>query len=143
MQNIARKRLKMVCRLHQRCQDGVRIDREDAGHSADAEAFGCGRYGPHQHVGVNMLALKLRPMGLLEVAVTRHTLQLPPWFAAWMTVGANVAASRPAIIGAVLARTEPLLSVNRALASSRGGERRRRGTQCPGVGIGRLLTGGT
>src|SRR4029450_12850467 len=43
-----------------------------------------------------------------KISVTRHTLQLPPGFAARMPVGPDVAPAFPAVIGAVLGGAELL-----------------------------------
>src|SRR6266571_9337789 len=67
------------------------------------------------------LTIERGPVRLLEIAVTRHTFQLSPRVATRMTVGANIAAPWPAVIGAVLVRTKVMLRVDRAFASS--GER--------------------
>src|SRR5207247_413825 len=79
-------------------------------------------------------------MRLLEIAVARHTLKLPPGFATGMPIGTDVATSEPAEIRAVLGGTELLLGVNGALAAARSGEQRRWGARQLGRGIGRLLT---
>ena len=59
-----------------------------------------------------------RPVRLLEIAVARHTLELSPRFAPGVTVRAEVAPARPAIIRALLIGTELLLRVDSAAASS-------------------------
>src|SRR6266566_2028179 len=59
-----------------------------------------------------------RPVRLLEIAVARHTLELPPRFAPGVTVRAEVAPARPVIIRALLIGTELLLRVDSAAASS-------------------------
>jgi hypothetical protein len=56
-------------------------------------------------------------MGLLEIFITRHILELPPWLVARMPVGADVAPSVPTVIGAILLRAEVMLRVDGALAS--------------------------
>ncbi len=80
---------------------------------------------------------------LLEIAVTRHTLQLPPRFAAGMAVGAEVATTCPAVIRAILVGTELLLGVDGPLASSCERDQRWWGTRSLGTGLRRVLTGVT
>ena len=59
-----------------------------------------------------MLTVKRRAVGFLEVSVVRDTLQLPPGFAAGMTVRPDVAASLPAAVQTVTIRTEVTLRVD-------------------------------
>jgi hypothetical protein len=87
--------------------------------------------------------MKDRPVGLLELAMTRHTLELPPRLTAGMPIGTDVATSRPAGIGTVRARTKLLLGVDGALASARGGDQRWWGTRGLRRGISRLFPGST
>lgn len=44
--------------------------------------------------------------GLVEVSLARPTRQLPPWLPPRMAVGANIPAPEPAVIGAIVIRTE-------------------------------------
>jgi hypothetical protein len=83
----------------------------------------------------------IKGVGLIEISLTRHTLQLPLGLAARMPIGADVAAAEPAVIGAILIRTEVPRGVDRASASP--GEDHHRGwrTGCLGRCIGALLTG--
>src|SRR5262249_17400542 len=99
--------------------------------------------GPHQQIGGDVFAIKRRAMGLLEIAVTRHTLQLPPGVAARMTIGADVTATGPAVIGTLVVGTELLARVDTAFAAARGGDRRWRDARRLGTAIQRLLTGVT
>src|SRR5262249_61928261 len=82
-------------------------------------------------------------MRLLEIAMARHTLELPPWLAARMPVGADIAPAHPAIVGARIIRTELLLCIDRASASPCT---REHGWRCTGglqAGCRGLCPGGT
>ena len=57
-------------------------------------------------------------MRLLEIPLARHTLELPPWFATRMPVGADVAPAPPAVVGAIISRAELGPCIDRASASS-------------------------
>ena len=85
--------------------------------------------------------MKDRAVGLREIAVARDTLQLAPGLAAGMPIGADVAASEPAVIGAIVIRTEVRQGVDGAPASSGEGEQRRWRAGRLGARIGSLLTG--
>ena len=74
--------------------------------------------------------MKNRALGLVEVALARHTLQLPPGLAARMAIGAEVAAAEPTLVGTMRLGTEVSLGVNGALAASGEGDDRRWGTGC-------------
>jgi hypothetical protein len=80
-------------------------------------------------------------MRLLEIAMARHTLELLPRRAPGMAIGADVAATSPAIIGAVLVGAELLLRINRAVPAPREGELGWRGTGCLRTRLGGVLTG--
>lgn len=80
-------------------------------------------------------------MGFREISVARDTLQLPPGLAAGMPLGADVAPSEPAVIGAIRFGTAVLLGVDRAAASLGEDHHRRWRTGCLGARIGSLLTG--
>ena len=67
-----------------------------------------------------------RAIGFREIAVTGDALQLAPELAARMPIRADVTMSEPAVIGAIVIRTEMLSSVDGAPASSGAGEHRRR-----------------
>ena len=70
--------------------------------------------------------MKHRAMGLGAIPVVQHARQLPPGLSAEMPVGAQVAASEPAVVGAIRIRTEVKSGVDGAPASSGGGEHKRR-----------------
>ena len=84
------------------------------------------------------LAVQDRAMGFREIAVAGDTLQLAPGLAARMPIRADVAMSKPAVIGASVIRTEMLSSVDGAPAASGEGEHRRRRAQPFGWGHRRL-----
>ena len=78
---------------------------------------------------------------LREIALTGDTLQLAPGLTTGMTIGAQVAASELAVVGAIGRRTEVRLGVDGAPASSGESDDRRGLTGCLGAYIGSLLTG--
>jgi hypothetical protein len=80
-------------------------------------------------------AIQRRAMGLLEIPVARHTLELPPRFTTGMAIGTDVAPSDPAIIGALAVGTELLLGVDCSPTSSR--EREPGRWSCRGLWAGR------
>ena len=61
--------------------------------------------------------MKNRAVGFIKKALARHTLQLPPGLAAGMSIGANIAATEPAVIGAIVIRTEVPRGVDRTRTS--------------------------
>ena len=85
--------------------------------------------------------MKNGAMGLIKIPVARHTLQLPPGLPARMPVGADVAAAEPAVVGAIVIRTEMLRGVDGATAPPGEDHHRRGRPGCLGRRIGTLLTG--
>jgi hypothetical protein len=84
--------------------------------------------------------MKDRAVRLIEISLARDTLKLTPCLTTGMSVGANIATPEPAVIRAILIRTEVPRGVDRASASP-GEEHHRRGrAECPGTGMGSLLT---
>src|SRR5262249_50842135 len=75
-----------------------------------------------------------------EIAVAGDALQLAPGLAAWMSIRANVAISEPAVIDAIVIRTEMPSSVDGTPASSSEGEHRRGGAWRLGWCISTFLT---
>ena len=59
-----------------------------------------------------------RAVGFVEVSVAGDTLQLPPGTATGRSIGAEVAASEPAMVGTMRGRTEVRLGVDSPLASA-------------------------
>ena len=78
---------------------------------------------------------------LIEISLARDTLQLPPGLATGVPISPDVAASEPAVIGAIVMRTEVLRGVDGASAPSGEGEYRRWRPWRLGAGIGALRTG--
>jgi hypothetical protein len=66
--------------------------------------------------------MKERAVGFVEVSVAGDTLKLPPRLATGMTIGPNVAAPEPTVIGAIRIGTEVSVCVDGASASSREGD---------------------
>ena len=66
-----------------------------------------------------------RAVGLGAIPVTGDARQLASGLAAGMTIGTQVPASEPAVIGAILIRTVMRLRIDSASASSGEGEERR------------------
>jgi hypothetical protein len=62
--------------------------------------------------------MKARPIGFGEVSVPGDTLKLPPGLATGMSIGAEVAASKPAMGGTSRSRTEGRLGVDSPPASA-------------------------
>jgi hypothetical protein len=119
----------------------VRVHLEHGGDRAIAQAFRQCTHDPCEHIGRYPLAMQRGTMRLLEIAMARHTLELPPWLAPGMAMGADVAATSPAIIGAVLGGAELLLSIDRAVPAPREGEPGWRGTGRLRTRLGGMLTG--
>src|SRR5262249_19086207 len=84
--------------------------------------------------------MKQRAVGLIKIAVARHTLQLPPGLATRVPIGADIAAAEPAVIGTIMIRTEMPRGVDSALAPP--GEAHHRRGRAGGIGtrIDSLLT---
>jgi hypothetical protein len=82
-----------------------------------------------------------RAVRLREIAVARDTLQLAPGLAAGVPIRTDVAASEPAVIGAIVIWTEVLRGVDGASASSDERDDRRGLTGCLGACIDSPLAG--
>jgi hypothetical protein len=82
-------------------------------------------------------------VGLGAIPMAGDTLKLPPRLAAGMPVRAQVAASEPAVIGAILIRTEARLRVNRSTPSSGENQQRWWLPRRLGMCLDTLLTGRT
>src|SRR5215510_15845704 len=72
--------------------------------------------------------------------MARHTLPLPPHFATRRPIGADVPPSGPAVIGALLVRTQVRLGVAAAPPSPREGEHGGRGGRSRRTGLHGSLT---
>jgi hypothetical protein len=59
-----------------------------------------------------------RALGLLKIGVAHHTPELPPLPSAGMAMGADVAATHPSVIGALVVGTALLRRVERSPTSS-------------------------
>src|SRR5262249_48451187 len=70
--------------------------------------------------------MQQRAVGLIKIAVARHTLPLPPGLATRVPIGADIAAAEPAVIGTIMSRTEMPRGIDRASAPP-GEEHHRRG----------------
>src|SRR5262245_32716654 len=79
-------------------------------------------------------------MGCREIALAGDALQLAPGLAAGMTVRADVAAAKPAVIGTIMIRTEMPPGVDRASAPPGEEHHRRRRAGGRGRRIDSLLT---
>ena len=98
VQEIPRKGGGVVGDCHKPGEHRIRVHREHAGGRANAQAFRPCTHGPYEHVGRYPLAMQRGTMRLLEIAMARHTLELLPRLAPGMAIGADVAATSPAII---------------------------------------------
>src|SRR5215813_10009407 len=87
--------------------------------------------------------MQRRAMELMEIAEAGNALKLTPGGAAWVPVGADVAASQPTVVRTIYVGTALLLAVNRALAAPCISDQRWRRTRCLGTGCCGLFTGGT
>src|SRR5262249_10517508 len=84
--------------------------------------------------------MQQRAVGLIKIAVARHTLQLPPGLATRVPIGADIAAAEPAVIGTILSRTEMPRGVDRASAPPGKKHHRRGRAGDHGTRIDSLLT---
>src|SRR6266581_9485766 len=133
----------MLRDVNQPRQHGIRVNPKHPSHGADAQAFGQRSHGPHQFVDGDVLAVQRRAMELMERAEAGNALQLTPWVAARVPVGADVATSQPTVVGTIQVGTELILAVNYALAAPCIGDQRWRRTRCLVTGCCGLVTGGT
>ena len=69
--------------------------------------------------------MKNRAMRFIQVTRARHTLSLPPSLATGRSIGADVATVEPAVIGAIMIRTEESRGIDRTLAAPREDHHRR------------------
>jgi hypothetical protein len=82
-------------RLDQSGEHRVRVNLKDARHGTDAKAFG---ESPHQHVGIDLLAVKRGAVRLEEITAAAQTHELSPATSSGMTVGAAITEADPAVI---------------------------------------------
>ena len=80
-------------------------------------------------------------MGLVEIPVTGNTLQLAPGLTAGMPIGADVAASKPAMVGTIRVWTEVRVRIDSPSATSGEADERRWRAWYLGVDLGSLCTG--
>ena len=85
--------------------------------------------------------MKKRAVGFVEVALTGDTLQLPPGLATWMSIGADIAAAQPAMVGTIRLWTEVRVGVDSPSATSGATDDRRWEARRLGLRIGSLCTG--
>src|SRR4029453_616911 len=137
---VGRKGVQLLGGFHQPLEDGVRIDLEHPRCAPDAQTCGQTRHDAHDELRRGGLAMKHHAVGLIEVSVARDTLQLAPGLAAGMAMSTKVAASEPAVVGAIRIRKAVSLGVDNALASSGAGQERRWRAGGLGTRIGTLLT---
>src|SRR5262245_4504165 len=104
--------------LDQPPQDGIGIDREHPRRAPDTQTFGQTRQDAHDELRRGVLAMKERAVRLRKIALAGDPLQLAPGLTTGLTIGAQVAASEPAVVGAIGRRTAVQLGVDGALASS-------------------------
>src|SRR6266849_8926987 len=133
----------MLRNVNQPGQDGMRVHLKHPSHRADAQPFGQGAHGPHQHVERDTLAMHRRAVGLLAIATTAGAMQLAPGAVVGVTVGTDIAEPDPAPIGTGRMRTEMLRGLHLAWPSPRGHEAGWRATRRLGYVFVGLLTGGT
>src|SRR5712691_6961353 len=133
----------MLRNVNQPGQDGIRVHLEYPGDGADAQPFGQGAHGPHQHVERDTLAMQRRAVGFLARATTAGAMPLAPGATVGMPIGTDMAEPAPALRVAVGMGAEVPRRVHLARAAARGHDT---GWRAPGrlgsVRVG-LLTGGT
>src|SRR5215510_281511 len=95
VQEVLRKGLELLCRLHQPVQHRVRIDLEHPRRAADAQALSEAADDVHDEVDRDALAMKNRAEGLQKRAATGNAQQLPPGTAIGVAIGAEVAPADP------------------------------------------------
>src|SRR5262249_42886153 len=80
--------LEWLRRFHQPLQDGVRVDLKHPGRGTNAQALRQAGEHAHDQLHRHPFAMKNRAVRLQKVSRTRATVQLAPWAAAGMAVGA-------------------------------------------------------
>src|SRR5262249_13343226 len=75
-----------------------RIEGKHPRDCAAAEPFGQGGHHPHDPLGGVGFAIEEGTVGLQKVGLTHDAVQLSPGATPWMTIGADITASGPAII---------------------------------------------
>ena len=85
--------------------------------------------------------MKDRAVGFVEVALTGDTLQLPPGLATGMSIGADIAAAQPAMIGTIRLWTEVRVGVDSPSATPGVTDDWRWEARRLGLRIGCLCTG--
>jgi len=109
---------ELLSGLHQPTEDRMGIDLEHPRGAPDAQAFSQTHDDTHDELHRGALARKDRAVGFVEVSVAGDTLQLPPGTATGIPIGAEVAASEPAMVGTIRSWTEVRLGGARPPASA-------------------------
>src|SRR5215510_1564777 len=98
VQEVRRKGLELLCRLHQPVQHRVRIDLEHPRGAADAQALSEAADDVHDEVDRDALAMEQGAVMLGKVPFAGRTVELTPLPPAGMAIGAQVAQPQPAAV---------------------------------------------
>src|SRR5262249_16178088 len=123
VQEVLRKGLELLCRLHQPVQYRVRIDVEPRRSAADAQALSEAADDVHDEVDRDALAMEQGAVMLWKGAFAGRTVALPPLPPAGMAVGAQVAQPQPAAVSTGRMRTQVPRGVDGPGASVGRGQR--------------------
>src|SRR5205823_12178725 len=116
MEDVSRKRLKLLGRFDEPLQHRVRVHLKHPRRAPDTKALSQARDDMYDEVDGGTLPMKDRPQALQEVAATGDAEQLPPGPAMGVAIGAEIAPADPAPIGTVRVRTEVRRGVDLAVA---------------------------
>ena len=98
-------------------QDRIGIDLEDPRRSSNSQPFGQTGKDMHDALRRCAFAMEAGTSRLIEIALARYTLQLPPGLAARMPIGADIPSAKPAVVGAIGFGTEGGMRVDGTLAA--------------------------
>jgi hypothetical protein len=143
VEKVDRKDVELLGRLHQPVEHSVGLQLAAPGCPSHAQSFGQTGEDMPEECRRGMFAMKNRAIGFIDLSLARQTWSLPPGLATGMAVGADIAASKPAVIRAIRIGTALRWGVDRALAAPREAHDRGRRAGRLGVRIETVRTGFT
>ena len=106
MEKIGGKDLELLGGFHQPVEHGISVDLEDPGRASDAEPFSQAGDDMDDELRRRAFAMEDRAVCLVKISLARHTLKLAPGLTTGMAIGADIAQTEPAMIGAIGIGTE-------------------------------------
>jgi hypothetical protein len=113
----------------------------DPRRASDAQTRGQPCDDPHEELRRGALVVQERARGVAEVSLAADALKLAPGLAAGLAIGAEIASTSPALVGAIRLWTDVRVRVDHPSATAGEGEHGRRRARRLGTFVGFLLTG--